>query len=94
MVSAAKILDQNRFEARARIGDVLALGLLLVVGGALLFNMYQLGSSAQFAAGDAGLIYRRDRDFVNALIEMAIVVLSFAWIAYRLFSRSARRSGG
>ena len=92
MATAAKVLDQTRFEARARIGDVVALGLVVVVGAALLFNMYTLGYTA--ATATAADTVARDKRFVVAIIEAALVVGGFAWIVYRLFSGSARRVGG
>lgn len=94
MADAAKVLDENRLEARARLGDILALGLLVVVGSLLLFNMYQIGYSASQAAGDLNTVFARDAAFTRGIIEAAIVALAIAWIVYRLFSRSARRSGG
>lgn len=93
--TATRVLDDTRFEARARIGDVVALGLVVVVGAALLFNMYTLGYSAASAAGgSAADVVNRDKRFVMAIIEAALVVGGFAWIVYRIFSGSARRVGG
>lgn len=94
MATAAKVLDETRFEARARIGDVVALGLVVVVGAALLFNMYTLGYTAGEIARGGGDVVARDKRFVMAIVEAALVVGSFAWIVYRLFSGSARRVGG
>ncbi|HET6404394.1 MAG TPA: hypothetical protein VFH78_07090 [Candidatus Thermoplasmatota archaeon] len=94
MATAAKVLDETRFEARARIGDVIALGLVVVVGAALLFNMYTLGYTAGELARGSGDVVARDKRFVMAIIEAALVVSGFAWIVYRLFSGSARRVGG
>ncbi|HUR69950.1 MAG TPA: hypothetical protein VM370_11950 [Candidatus Thermoplasmatota archaeon] len=93
MATATRVLDDTRFEARARIGDVIALGIILVVGGALLFQMYTIGYSASEAAR-TGDVYARDKTFVFMIIETAIVMLGFAWVVYRLFSGSARRVGG
>lgn len=95
MATAAKVLDETRFEARARIGDIVALGIVVVVGAVLLFEMYTLGYSAAEAAAKGGaLVFERDRRFVMMLIEAAVVVAGFGWIVYRLFSGSARRVGG
>lgn len=94
MAAATKVLDDTRFEARARVGDVVALGLVVVVGAALLFNMYTLGHTAGEIARGMGDTYARDKRFVLAMIEAALVVGGFAWIVYRLFSGSARRVGG
>lgn len=95
MAAPTKVLDETRFEARARIGDVIALGLMLVVGSALLFEMYTMGYTAAEAARAGGdLVFSRDRRFVFMLIEAALVVGSFGWVVYRLFSGSARRVGG
>lgn len=95
MATAAKVLDDTRFEARARIGDVIALGLILVVGGALLFEMYSMGYTAGEVARSGGdAVLARDRTFVYMLIEVAIVVAGLGWIVYRLFAGSARRAGG
>lgn len=94
MATAAKVLDETRFEARARIGDVVALGLVVVVGAALLFNMYTLGYTAGEIARGSGDVLSRDKRFVTAIIEAVLVAAGFAWIVYRLFSGSARRVGG
>lgn len=95
MATAAKVLDETRFEARARIGDVIAVGLVLVIGGALLFEMYSLGYTAADVARSGGdPVFARDRSFVFMLIEVALVMAGLAWIVYRLFSGSARRVGG
>lgn len=95
MATAARVLDDTRFEARARIGDVIALGIILVIGAALLFQMYSVGHSAGEVARSGGNgVFSRDRTFVYMIIETAIVMGGFAWIVYRLFSGSARRVGG
>lgn len=95
MATATKVLDDTRFEARARIGDVVALGLVLVIGGALLFEMYTLGFTAGEAMRGGGeLVLARDRSFVLMMIEAAVVIGAFSWIVYRLFSGTARRAGG
>lgn len=91
MANAAKILDQHRFEARARIADVVALGLLLVVGFFLMVEMYRLGHSLSAAAADGSLVAGRDARFVIVGVEGAVVAGCLSWIAYRLFS--ARRVG-
>lgn len=95
MATATRVLDDTRFEARARIGDIVALGIILVVGGALIFEMYSIGFTAGEAARSGGdQVFARDRTFVFMLIETAIIVAALAWIVYRLFSGSARRVGG
>lgn len=95
MATAARVLDDTRFESRARVGDVIALGIILVVGAALLFEMYSLGYTAGEVARSGGDdVFARDRAFVFMIIETAIVMAGFAWIVYRLFSGSARRVGG
>jgi hypothetical protein len=94
MATAAKVLDETRFEARARIGDIVALGLVLVVGGVLLFEMYTMGYTAAAAAADGTGVLDRDRRFVMMIIEAAVVVAGMGWIVYRLFTGSARRVGG
>lgn len=95
MAAPTKVLDESRFESRARIGDIVALGLMIVVGAALLFEMYSIGYSAAEAAANGGdIVFERDQRLVMMIIETAIVVGSFAWIVYRLFSGSARRVGG
>jgi hypothetical protein len=95
MATAARVLDDTRFEARARIGDVIALGLILVVGGVLLFEMYSIGYTAGEVFRSGGEeVFARDQGFVRMLIEVAVVMAAFAWIVYRLFSGSARRVGG
>lgn len=95
MATAARVLDDTRFEARARIGDVVALGLILVVGATLLFEMYSIGYSAgEVFRNGGGEVFARDQAFVRMLVEVALVMGAFAWIVYRLFSGSARRVGG
>lgn len=96
MAAPTKVLDETRFESRARIGDIVALGLLVVVGGALLFEMYSLGYSAgESKLGATGAtVVERDQGFVMMIIMTAIVVGSVGWIVYRLFSGSTRRVGG
>ena len=95
MAAPTKVLDETRFEARARIGDVISLGLMVVVGSALLFEMYTLGYTAAEASRVGGdLVFSRDRRFVFMLVEAALVMAGFGWIVYRLFSGSARRVGG
>lgn len=93
--SAARILDRSRFEARARVGDVLALGLVLAMGAAMVFEMYSLGYTASQASGEGGgLVFERDRGFVRVLIEGFVAAAGLFWIAYRLLVASARRVGG
>lgn len=95
MATAARVLDETRFEARARIGDILALGVVLVVGAAMLFEMYTLGYNAGEAVRNGGtLVLARDKSFVLMLIEAAVVVMGLSWIVYRLFTGAARRAGG
>lgn len=95
MATATRILDETRFEARARIGDVVALGVVLVIGAALLFSMYTLGyaigEAVQF---DREFVLMRDRLFVVMMIEAVLVVGALGWIVYRLFTGAARRVGG
>lgn len=95
MVTAAKVLDETRFEARARLGDVIALAVVVVVGAALLFNMYTLGyTAASVAQGNVADVVTRDKRFVLAIIQAALAVGGLGWIVYRLFTGSARRVGG
>lgn len=95
MVAATKVLDETRFESRARIGDIVALGLLMVVGAVLLFEMYSIGYTAAEASRAGGnIIFERDRRLVFMIIEAVVVSGSLSWIVYRLFSGSARRAGG
>lgn len=95
MATVAKVLDRTRFEARARIGDILALGLVVVIGAALIFDMYSFGYGAANAAasGGAGLVQRDQTFFVRMLVEAFLAGIALCWIAYRLFSGSARRTG-
>jgi hypothetical protein len=90
MATAAKVLDRNRFEARARIGDLIALGLVVVVGFSLMVDMYAVGHASATNPSDTS----RDAQFVRAIAEFGIVVAALCWIAYRLFSGGARRAGG
>ncbi len=92
MAHAAKILDHHRFEARARIVDVLALGLLLIAGFFLMVEMYRLGNTLAQAAAEGGqLVAQRDARFVVVGVEGSIVALALGWISYRLFA--GRRLG-
>lgn len=92
MATAAKILDQHRFEARARIVDVLALGLLLIAGFFLMVEMYRLGNTLAQAAAEGGqLVADRDARFVVVGVEGVLVATSLAWISFRLFT--SRRVG-
>lgn len=91
MATAAKILDQQRFEARARLVDVVALGLLLIVGFFLMVEMYRLGFTLSQAAADGSLVAARDARFVVVGVEGAIMAACLSWISYRLFS--GRRLG-
>jgi hypothetical protein len=94
MPAPAPVLDHSRFEAGARVADVLALGVLLVVGAALVFDMYTFGySAAQLAAG-SGSVLARDQRFVRMLAECALAAAAFCWVAYRLVFAHARRHGG
>lgn len=95
MATAAKILDEHRFEARARIADVFALGLVIVLGAALVYDMYSFGYSAAAAASTGGsAVLQRDQAFVRMLAEAFLAAAGMSWIAYRLLSGSARRIGG
>lgn len=95
MATTTRVLDDVRFESRARIGDIVALALTLVIGGALLFSMYSLGYSAgEVARTGGGQVFARDRTFVYMLIEVAALMGAFSWIVYRLFTANARRAGG
>lgn len=94
MATAARVLDDARFEARARIADILALGLVVVVGAVLLFEMYTMGYTAAAAAATGAGVLERDRRFVMMTVEAAVVVAGMGWIVYRLLSGSARRAGG
>ena len=95
MATATRVLDDARFESRARIGDIVAIGLILVVGSALMFEMYSIGYTAGEVARSGGAeVFARDRVFVFMIIETAILISAFAWIVYRLFTNTARRVGG
>lgn len=95
MATAAKVLDRTRFEARARIIDIIALGLVVVVGSALVFDMYSLGYTAAEAAARGGqAVIDRDRAFVRMVMEAFLAAVGLSWIAYRLFSGGAKRIGG
>lgn len=95
MATVAKVLDQTRFEAKARVGDFLALGLVVVIGAALVFDMYSFGYGAASAAasGGASVVQRDQTFFVRILVESFLAGVPLCWIAYRLFSGSARRAG-
>ena len=93
MADHAKILDRNRFESRARIGDFAALGLLVVSASALVFDMYVFGYYAS-RPEDIGGIVARDERFVRMLAEAFLAACALGWIAFRLFTASARRVGG
>lgn len=94
MATVAKVLDRTRFEARARIADIVALGLVVVVGAALVFDMYTFGYTAAQLALVGGDVVARDRAFVRMLVEAFIAAIAFCWIAYRMMTGSARRAGG
>lgn len=93
MADAARILDRNRFEARARIGDLASLGLLVVSGAALVFDMYTFGYYAAVPE-QAGGVVARDQYFVRMLAESFLAACALGWIAFRLFTASVRRVGG
>lgn len=92
--TTTKVLDRTRFEARARLLDIVACGILLVGGATLLFEMYTLGYTAAVLDGNAGSVIPHDRGAVRMIIEAFITALGFSWIAYRLFAGSAKRVGG
>lgn len=95
--TTTKVLDRTRFEARARLIDIVAFGLLLVAGAALVFQMYTLGYSAaeiQNSVGGADPIVVHDQAAVRIAIASFIAALGVGWVGYRLFSGSARRVGG
>lgn len=95
MATATRVLDEARFESRARIGDIVALLGVLLMGAALLFEMYTLGYSAGEAVRNGGeLVLMRDRSFVRMMIESCLAIGALGWIIYRVFSGSARRVGG
>lgn len=94
MATAAKVLDVSRFESRARIADILAIGVALVVGFSLMIEMYYLGYSSVQALGDPNMVYERDAKFLRVIVQAGIFVASFGWIVYRVLSGSARRVGG
>jgi hypothetical protein len=92
MATAAKILDQQRFEARARVVDVLALGLVFIVGFFLMVEMYRLGFALSQAGTTGGQsVAARDARWVVVGVEGCILVASMLWVSYRLFS--GRRLG-
>ena len=93
MADAAKILDRNRFESRARIADFASLGLLIVSAAALVFDMYTFGYYAA-VPDQAGGIVARDQYFIRMLIESFLAACALGWIAFRLFTASVRRVGG
>ena len=94
MATAAKVLDRTRFESRARVVDVFALGLVVVVGAALVFDMYSFGyTAAEMARGGADVV-DRDKAFTRMLVESFLAAVGLCWIAYRLFAGGARRVGG
>lgn len=92
-MTAPHVLDRHRSEARARLVDVLAVGLLLVVAAALFFDMYNFGYSASELAHGAS-VPGRDGQFVRMIIESFLAAVALCWIAFRLFSASVRRHGG
>lgn len=95
--ATTKVLDRTRFEARARIIDIVAYGLLLVAGAALVFQMYTLGYSASqltLSPGDPAAIIQHDKAAIRIAIEAFLAALGFGWVGYRLFSASAKRVGG
>lgn len=95
MATATKVLDRAKFEARARIIDLLALGMLIVVAFSLMVDMYYLGWSAMSAAAaGGGVVYERDARFVRMLLQAGLFTSAFGWVAYRVLSGGARRLGG
>lgn len=95
MATVTKVLDRARFEARARIIDLLALGLLIVMSFSLMVDMYYLGTTAiSAAAGGGSLVYTRDARFVRMLLQAGLFTMSFAWVAFRVLSAGTRRTGG
>lgn len=89
MATAAKILDQQRFEARARIVDVVALGLIFIVGFFLMVEMYRLGFT--LSTTTAGDVAGRDARWVVVGVEGALLTICLVWVSYRLFAN--RRLG-
>jgi hypothetical protein len=92
MAAVTKVLDRSRVEARARLVDVLALGLLVATGAALVFDMYTIGYQAAQAGGGGGIVVR-DASLVRLMIESFLAAVALCWIAFRLFAASARRAG-
>ena len=89
MATAAKILDQHRFEARARIVDVVALALVFIVGFFLMVEMYRLGFT--LSTTGPGDVASRDARWVVVGVEGAVLAICLFWVSYRLFS--GRRVG-
>ena len=57
--------------------------------------MYSVGYTAgEVARGGGAEVFARDRTFVFMIIEVAVLMGALSWIAYRLFTGSARRAGG
>ena len=94
MATVTHVLDRGRFEARARIADILALGVVVVVGAALVFDMYTFGYTAAQLASGSGSVVSRDQRVVRMLAESFLAAAALCWVGYRLLSASARRSGG
>lgn len=95
MATATKVLDRARFEARARLIDLFALGLLIVTAFSLMVDMYYLGATSIRAAAEGGsLVFDRDARFVRMLLQAGLFTASFGWTAYRVLSANARRAGG
>jgi hypothetical protein len=95
MATVTNVLDRARFESRARLVDLLALGLLAVLGASLMVDMYYLGATSVLAVVRGGeLVYTRDARFVRMALQAAILMLAFGWASFRLLSLSARRVGG
>lgn len=101
--TAAKVLDRNRFEARARVFDVVALALILMMGGAMLYEMYTIayhrgGQAATeiFSQGQPNVagIVADDARWAIMLAEAFLAAVGFSWLAYRLFVHGARQAGG
>lgn len=93
MATAVKVLDKHRFESRARVLDVLSIGVLLVAGFALMVTLYRLGFTAGEAYRSGGeIVLTRDALFAVAIVEGALGTLALAWLSFRVFA--VRTIGG